>query len=118
MFNFKFKLILRKKKIYVNCFFLNFQLPMLVESVEPVLPVESVEEIILKNPPKSPFKKGGLSVDSKDFPPFVKGGVRGDFALVCGGLDSGYPPSADSVMTGTKKGGVYPRLIQFLALSV
>ena len=42
VFNFKFKLILRKKKIYVNCFFLNFQLPMLVESVE---------EIILKNPP-------------------------------------------------------------------
>ena len=41
--------------------------------------VESVEEIILKNPPRSPFKKGGLSFDSKDFPPFVKGGVRGDF---------------------------------------
>jgi hypothetical protein len=80
MFNFKFKLILRKKKIYVNCFFLNFQLPMLVESVEPVLPVESVEEIILKNPPKSPFKKGGLSVDSfQGFPPFCKGGSKGGF---------------------------------------
>ena len=63
--------------------------------------VESVEETILKNPPKSPFRKGGLSVDSKDFPPFVKGGVRGDFAFVCGDLDSGYPPTADSGMTGS-----------------
>ena len=65
------------------------------------MPVESLEDIILKNPPKSPFKKGGLSVDSKDFPPFVKGGVRGAFAFAHGGLDSGYPPLADSGMTGS-----------------
>jgi hypothetical protein len=32
VFNFKFKLILRKKKIYVNCFFLNFQSPMILSS--------------------------------------------------------------------------------------
>ncbi len=41
MFNFKFKLILRKKKIYVNNFLTNFRGPMiLVEPVKPVLPVE------------------------------------------------------------------------------
>jgi len=36
MFNFKFKLILRKKKIYVNNFLRNFQLPMPVELILPV----------------------------------------------------------------------------------
>jgi hypothetical protein len=36
-FNFKFKLILRKKKIYVNNFLTNFQLPMVsVGSVKSV----------------------------------------------------------------------------------
>ncbi len=30
VFNFKFKLILRKKKIYVNNFLTNFQLPMVL----------------------------------------------------------------------------------------
>jgi hypothetical protein len=37
VFNFKFKLILRKKKIYVNNFLTNFQLPMVsVGSVKSV----------------------------------------------------------------------------------
>jgi hypothetical protein len=58
VFNFKFKLILRKKKIYVNSFLTNFQLPMLVEP------------IILKNPP---FTKGGKFFDSTKSPPFLKG---------------------------------------------
>ena len=41
--NFKFKLILRKKKIYVNNFLTNFQLPMVSGGVVwPVLPIESV----------------------------------------------------------------------------
>jgi hypothetical protein len=33
---------------------------------------------------KSPFKKGGIFIDSGDFPPFVKGGVRGDLLFLAG----------------------------------
>jgi hypothetical protein len=67
--------------------------------------------MILQNPPKSPFKKGGLYIDSKEFlpfvkghppfiqpfvkgkdlpfPPFVKGGARGDFYK--NGRDAAWP---------------------------
>jgi hypothetical protein len=37
--------------------------------------------MILQNLPKSPFKKGGLFVESKNFPPFVKGGF-GFFRMI------------------------------------
>ena len=37
-----------------------------------------------KSPLNPPLKKGDFFVESGDFPPFVKGGVRGDFFLLDG----------------------------------
>jgi len=90
MFNFKFKLILRKKK-YMSTVFLRifsylwFWLVGLVGHLEKS-----------PRPPRLARMAGG----------------RGDFKSAYGKLDSGYPPSADSGMTPSDskcRGGVYPR---------
>ena len=52
------------------------------------------------------FVKGEKFRNQQKSPPFLKG----DFALACGALDSGYPPAADSGMTTWHlkcTGGVY-----------
>ena len=97
MFNFKFKLILRKKKIYVNNFLTNFQLRLFISSARISSLLGNYVTI------RRTFHTGRVRlrrtrsvVRQAHHPERSRRGIQWITAF---SLDSGYPPSADSGMT-------------------
>jgi hypothetical protein len=86
MFNFKFKLILRKKKIYVNNFLTNFQLRLFISSARISSLLGNYVTI------RRTRHTGRVRLRR------TRSGIQWIPAF---SLDSGYPPSADSGMTAS-----------------
>ena len=86
VFNFKFKLILRKKKIYVNNFLTNFQLRLFISSAKISSLLGNYVTI------RRTRHTGRVRLLR------TRSGIQWITAF---SLDSGYPPSADSGMTAS-----------------